>query len=65
MKHRQLLLEDDTMMTAESSEQFQRLAKEVGRVCGRRKKEVNMAYSKVMVVGKERTAYQAEIERND
>ena len=45
----QLLFADDTVLMADSEEKLQRVVKEFGRVCKRRKLKINVSKSKVMV----------------
>ena len=44
----QLLFADDTVLVADSKEKLERLVEEFGKVCRRRKLEVNLAKSKIM-----------------
>ena len=44
----QLLFADDTVLVSESMKKLERLVEEFGRVCRRRKLNINLAKSKVM-----------------
>ena len=56
---------DDTLLVGESEEKLDKLVKEFGNVCNRRKLTVNVGKSKVMRIGKNREENELNVRLND
>ena len=60
-----LMFADDTVLVGDSERKLQRLVKEFGSVCKRRKLAVNVGKSKVMRIGKNREENVLDVQLND
>ncbi|MEL7302024.1 MAG: reverse transcriptase family protein, partial [Pseudomonadota bacterium] len=60
-----MMFADDTVLVGDSEQKLQKLVKEFGRVCKRRKLAVNVGKSKIMRIGKNRTENEMNISLNN
>ncbi|MEL7520935.1 MAG: reverse transcriptase family protein, partial [Cyanobacteria bacterium J06553_1] len=60
-----MMFADDTVLVGDSEQKLQKLVKEFGSVCKRRKLAVNVGKSKIMRIGKNRTENEMNISLNN